>query len=423
MANKNGTIKDPSTGDLIYPITYTHNVYDSNNKNLDKLLEEKANTSEIPTGAAANKNVVTTVDSSNDLPTSNAVKTFVEGKGYITSSGSITGNATTATKATQDSDGKTIKNTYTKLDGSNNYLQLYGETSSSNTTGWRLIATATPTALTWINHHLTMTVASRHSGNGLLSIAVRTGSSINNFSASIHLYGATDTHVDKNAWKLIFNKTTGESKLYWRYRDWGYTNIKILGRAGFSLPTLGAWQTATPTPSADEVEILTTLHNSDPPRLVKEFTLSTASSAVDITGLDLLADGGVYEVICDLKVNVGADINLQINNITTATYHGFMLLAASGDFRELTTAGSAGIVAFPAGLVYSEGAVLSFKLVQTDTTKVQYLFDSHAPSGGTVFFRNGGGRVPTTSSVTSFRVLATQPLQPGTKIKIYRKAK
>lgn len=175
----------------------------------------------------------------------------------------VRNSTTDGTTATWIATQNWVNKNNTKLDGSNNYLQLYGETSSSNTTGWRLIATSSPTALTWINNHLTMTVASRHSGNGLLSIAVRTGSSINDFSASIHLYGATDTNVDKNAWKLIFNKTTGESKLYWRYNDWNYTNIKILGRSGFSLPSLGTWQTTTPTPGADEVEILTTIHDKD----------------------------------------------------------------------------------------------------------------------------------------------------------------
>jgi len=68
----------------------------------------------VPTGAAADKGVVTTIDTSANLPTSNAVKTFVEGKGYITSSGSITGNAATATKATQDGSGNVITSTYAK---------------------------------------------------------------------------------------------------------------------------------------------------------------------------------------------------------------------------------------------------------------------------------------------------------------------
>ena len=79
---------------------------------------------EVPTGAAADKGVVTTIDTSVNLPTSNAVKTFVEGKGYITSSGSITGNAATATKATQDGSGNVITTTYAKISDLANYLPL-----------------------------------------------------------------------------------------------------------------------------------------------------------------------------------------------------------------------------------------------------------------------------------------------------------
>lgn len=78
--------------------------------------------------AASEKGVVTTVDTSANLPTSNAVKTFVEGKGYVTSSGvtsvatgagltggTITGTGTikaylkSETKATYDS--ATVTNT------------------------------------------------------------------------------------------------------------------------------------------------------------------------------------------------------------------------------------------------------------------------------------------------------------------------
>lgn len=66
----------------------------------------------VPTGAAADKGVVTTIDTSANLPTSNAVKTFVEGKGYVTSSGSVA----SATKATQDGNGNVISSTYATKD-------------------------------------------------------------------------------------------------------------------------------------------------------------------------------------------------------------------------------------------------------------------------------------------------------------------
>lgn len=82
----------------------------------------------VPTGAAADKGVVTSIDTSANLPTSNAVKTFVEGKGYITSSGSITGNAATATKATQDGSGNVITTTYAKTSDLTNYLPISGGT-------------------------------------------------------------------------------------------------------------------------------------------------------------------------------------------------------------------------------------------------------------------------------------------------------
>ena len=77
---------------------------------LNNSIGNKVNKSDV--GTAAAKNVVTSVDTSANLPTSNAVKTFVEGKNYITSSASITGNAATATKATQDGSGNNIVNTY-----------------------------------------------------------------------------------------------------------------------------------------------------------------------------------------------------------------------------------------------------------------------------------------------------------------------
>lgn len=80
----------------------------------DSTARELALKSDIPTGAAASKNVVTTVDTSESLPTSNAVKTFVEGKGYLTSS-SLTNYVTLDTVQTI-SGNKTFTGTVTVPD-------------------------------------------------------------------------------------------------------------------------------------------------------------------------------------------------------------------------------------------------------------------------------------------------------------------
>ena len=87
----------------------------------------------VPTGAAADKGVVTSVDTSANLPTSNAVKTFVEGKGYVTSSGSVA----SATKATQDGNGKNIADTYAtnvKVNGLIDRLDTTGVKQITDTT-------------------------------------------------------------------------------------------------------------------------------------------------------------------------------------------------------------------------------------------------------------------------------------------------
>lgn len=80
----------------------------------DSTTRELALKSDIPTGAAASKDVVTTVDTSESLPTSNAVKTFVEGKGYLTSS-SLT-NYVTLNTAQTISGNKTFTGTVTVPD-------------------------------------------------------------------------------------------------------------------------------------------------------------------------------------------------------------------------------------------------------------------------------------------------------------------
>ena len=99
----------------------------------------------VPTGTAASKGYTTSITGSSNLPTDSAVKTFVEGKGYVTSSGSVA----SATKATQDSEGNVINSTYFKKSGdsiaANASLVMGG---SSNSTGarimWNTVSSNTP---------------------------------------------------------------------------------------------------------------------------------------------------------------------------------------------------------------------------------------------------------------------------------------
>ena len=74
----------------------------SNSKQVVNLSDSQALTNKTYNGytlaAACAKAVVTSVDTSASLPTSNAVKTFVEGKGYVTTDTKNTAGATTSTE-------------------------------------------------------------------------------------------------------------------------------------------------------------------------------------------------------------------------------------------------------------------------------------------------------------------------------------
>ncbi len=87
----------------------------SNGKEVVNLSDTQALTNKTYNGytlaAACAKAVVTTVDTSASLPTSGAVKTFVEGKGYVTSSGVTSITLTSGTGITVSDSGIAITST------------------------------------------------------------------------------------------------------------------------------------------------------------------------------------------------------------------------------------------------------------------------------------------------------------------------
>lgn len=98
-------------------------------------LTTSAQSGAITVGEAATKQVVTSIDTSAKLPTANAVKTFVEGKNYVPTSGtgatgtwgiSISGNAATATTATTATSANKANITTTA-----NAIAKYSDTSGT----------------------------------------------------------------------------------------------------------------------------------------------------------------------------------------------------------------------------------------------------------------------------------------------------
>lgn len=200
-------------------------------------------------------------------------------------------NAVSATKATQDGDGKIIKNTYTKLDGSNYHAKLTEPSDNGNVAGWRHIASFTVGK--WAHAYLSLAIKSRHSGTGLLTIGIcDTNGGIETVDGSIRFYGSTDAVMAADAWKMIYNTSTGATKVYWKYTDYNTCEIKVLAHTGFTCHwNSGEWLTTAPVAGTNEIQYLPVIYNKEylpidgnaksASKVVNALTFQNSASATD----------------------------------------------------------------------------------------------------------------------------------------------
>ena len=202
----------------------------------------------------------------NDVPTDNSSSWIYVCKGNSAKSGF---GATSLTSlgsrinASKDGDGNVIKDTYTKLDGSNYHAKLTEPSENGNVTGWRHIASFTMGK--WAYAHIELSIKSRHSGVGLLTIGIcDTNGGIDTVDGSIRFYGSTDSTMYTNAWKMIYNTTTGATKVYWKFSDYNTCEIKVLGLNGFTCHwNSGDWLTTEPVAGTNEIQYLPIIYNKE----------------------------------------------------------------------------------------------------------------------------------------------------------------
>lgn len=163
--------------------------------------------------AASAKAVVTSIDTSASLPTSNAVKTFVEGKGYVTSSGVTSITLKAGAGITLDTDNTAITSTGTRTISINGI----NTTSGSETT----CLTAKGTWKTFGTSNLTIgtTSSTAMAGNTTVTnVAISADTTTNKDYAVV--FGTTPSDgtsptaaktegLQKNIGKFYFNPSSG----------------------------------------------------------------------------------------------------------------------------------------------------------------------------------------------------------------------
>lgn len=129
-------------------------------------------------------------------------------------------------------------------------IKLTGNPSDDSEIGYRLVASINVT--TWTNRRAVYSLRSRHSGNGILSIACGCNSSTiseDTVYCDIVLLGWTGTVTYNDAWISYYDSTNSQIHIFWKYQDYNSTILSAINVESkyINLSNSGAWMTSIPS--------------------------------------------------------------------------------------------------------------------------------------------------------------------------------
>lgn len=135
------------------------------------------------------------------------------------------------------------------LDGLNGVSLTH---NTQNEPGYRCVLNYTA-AGPWENHQCVYTVASRHSGNGIISFKISTTTTTDITDVDLQYFGVAK-EMFEDAWIAIVN---GDNvKLYVKMMDYNTTRLACLQRVGFpQMTTDYPWVTELPSGTQYQVNI------------------------------------------------------------------------------------------------------------------------------------------------------------------------
>lgn len=139
---------------------------------------------------------------------------------------------------------------FIRCDGTNG-ISLTG--GNGNTAGWRLVLERVCGG--WTINNISIAVASRHTGQGILHIGFHTtNNSGTTYTYNINFNGSTAS-LTSGPWRAFYNTSTKKFRLFWYYNDYNETTINVLSRNGFGVPSNGTWYTSLPSDNGTELTI------------------------------------------------------------------------------------------------------------------------------------------------------------------------
>lgn len=201
---------------------------------------------------------------------------------------------------------------FMRCDGANGIALTGG---NGNTDGYRLVIQKTMTS--WIINNLVFVVASRHNGQGILSVAFHiTANSPSSYGYSIRYFGAKFA-LDA-PFRAFYNTSTHVFRLYWHYRDYTSCGINVLRVEGFPSPSNGTWYETLPSDNGTELTI--EYNNADTIGGTSKGGLLTALSSSSGTNLSLTV-GGTTKTVADLYATAAEKL-LTARTINGTSFNG-----------------------------------------------------------------------------------------------------
>lgn len=216
-----------------------------------------------------------------------------------------------------------------------NGISLTG--GNGNTEGYRLVIQKTMTG--WSINNLVFVVASRHNGQGILSVAFHiTANSPSSYGYSIRYFGAN--LALQTPFRAFYNTSTHVFRLYWHYSDYTSTAINVLRVEGFPSPSNGTWYEAMPSDNGTELTI--EYNNADTIGGTSKGGLLTALSSSTGTNLSLTV-GGTTKTVADLYATAAEKL-LTARTINGTSFNGTANIVTSywGTARNIAIASSNG---------------------------------------------------------------------------------
>ena len=223
---------------------------------------------------------------------------------------------------------------FMRCDGANGIALTGG---NGNTAGYRLVIQKTMTE--WSINNLVFVVASRHNGQGILSVAFHiTAESPSSYRYSIRYFGAN--FAMSAPFRAFYNTSTHVFRLYWHYVDYTSTAINVLRVEGFPSPSNGTWYEAMPSDNGTELTI--ECNNADTLGGTSKGGLLTALSSSTGTNLSLTV-GGTTKTVADLYATAAEKL-LTARTINGTSFNGTANIVTSywGTARNIAIASSNG---------------------------------------------------------------------------------